>query len=144
MVLEKQGIRLGIILFPKAAANLKAQFHNIGAHAERLHRTCDLVLGVSPWGKRLEGRFLQANPGSVDILHGSGPGGPLPFRLSEDNQTVWVRPYNKGKTVQRIDILTLPGPAATSWEKGKNVRLQLIPLKESLPEEAAVTQALEQ
>lgn len=142
VVLEKNDIRLGVVIFPARPETPQRAFQETASRAQRLHQTCDLVLGVSSWGKQLEHDFLVQAPGAVDILQGSGSGGPLPFRLPNDRKTVWVRPYSEGKTVQRLDILDLPRDTPTTWNKGRNIALRLVSLNEDMPENAAVAQTL--
>lgn len=143
VVLEKKGVRLGVVIFPEHPETPERAFKAISSRTQRLHRTCDLVLGVSSWGKQLEREFLTQAPGAVDILQGSGPGGPLPFRLTTGGKTVWVRPYSKGKTVQRLDILELPRQTPTTWNKGQNIALRLVSLNEDMPEDATVAKTLQ-
>ena len=73
--------------------------------------TAALVIGLSGWGLAGEDAFMAAHPGSLDVLLGSGPNAGQAGRASDDGKTLWSRSYIKGKTINRLDLLALPGAA---------------------------------
>lgn len=104
----------------------------------------DLVVGISPWGQRAEQDFLSLAPPVLDLLLGSGPGSGLTGRLMHDGRTMWVRPYSKGKALNRIEIRELPdGSGSWKWTQGKNIVCSLELLDSGVRPDPTVTNILD-
>lgn len=108
----------------KAAADLRAK--------------AALVVGVSPWGAIDEEAFINTRSGAVDVLLGSGGGSGFASRTSKDSKTLWTRAYIKGKTINRLDLLALPGGGGFTWKIGENFTAKVQPLDEAFPQDAAI------
>ena len=92
-----------------------------------------LIVGISPWGKKYEQAFLTNHPGLCDILLGSGPGPGLTSSLSHDRRTMWVRAYSKGRTVSRIQVERFPVRVPVStWSDGQTIKARLMLLNEKV------------
>jgi hypothetical protein len=76
-----------------------------------------LLVGLSDWGWIGEREYLAQNPADVpDMLLGSGRGSGVNGRIEADGRCLWVRPYDKGKTVSNVQIMTWPdGNGPLSW-----------------------------
>ncbi|HMB31665.1 MAG TPA: hypothetical protein VKN82_07565 [Desulfohalobiaceae bacterium] len=55
-------------------------------------------------GWNREQQFLSACPESVDILLGSNSGPTIRGKLTKNGQTLWIRPYSKGKAINIVRI----------------------------------------
>jgi len=140
---------IGILMFPEEAAlkdgrldatHLKA----ISSMAAKLRTDrVDLLIGISPWGQRAEQTFLSSTPPVVDLLLGSGPGSGLTGRVMQEGRTMWVRPYSKGKALNRIEIRELPTrDKAWKWITGKNIVCSLGLLDSGVRPDPTITNIL--
>lgn len=78
-----------------------------------------LVIAVSPWGSELERAFAGEAEGIFHIILGGGPGyGFASSAVGELEGVLWTRPENQGRSVNVIEILAWPSPAAHRWEYG--------------------------
>jgi 2',3'-cyclic-nucleotide 2'-phosphodiesterase (5'-nucleotidase family) len=96
-----------------------------------------LVVGVSPWGALDEEAFINTHSGAVDVLLGSGGGSGFPARTSKDGKTLWTRAYIKGKTVNRLDLLSLPTGNGFTWKDG-TYKAQVTALDAAYPQDPAI------
>ena len=128
---------------PVSGAVSELEFIAIRQAARQARKQADLVVGLSDWGLDAESTLMQAGETGLDILLGSGPGSGVNGRISTDGQTLWMRSYSKGKAVQRIDVLELPGGEAFQWQKAVNVRWITKPLKESIPPDPRIAEMFE-
>jgi 2',3'-cyclic-nucleotide 2'-phosphodiesterase (5'-nucleotidase family) len=108
--------------------------------ASELRGKVALVVGVSPWGALDEETFVNTRSGAVDVLLGSGGGSGFSSRTSKDGKTLWTRAYIKGKTVNRLDLLALPGQPGFAWKVGENFVAKVDPLDETVSQDPAVEQ----
>ncbi len=68
-----------------------------------------LLIGLSDWGWLGERDYLAKAPKDMpDILLGSGSGSGVNGRIEADGRCVWVRPYDKGRTVSEVQVFTWP------------------------------------
>ncbi|MCF8107479.1 MAG: hypothetical protein K9J81_00650 [Desulfohalobiaceae bacterium] len=95
---------IGCMFLPIPAGEQARQAleRDIRNQAAAIRPTVDLFIGISPWGKSREQAFLENNPGLFDLLLGSGSGGAVNHTYVGDNQTLWIRPYTKGKVVNTV------------------------------------------
>ena len=137
-VVTHQGLRIGLILFPEEGPgqSLKesTQFEDVERSVQDLKSRCDLTIGLSPWGRFGEQKFLASRAAKPDILLGSGPGSAVSGKLSPSNRTLWMRPYSMG---QAISVITIPNPQDKEWTKGwdieANVHLEFVALDDTVP-----------
>lgn len=82
--------------------------NRIARELKPLLASYDLVIALSHWGWVAEREYLAQNPDIVpDMLFGSGLGSGV-NRVEADGRCVWVRPYDKGRTVSEIQLFTWP------------------------------------
>jgi len=110
--------------------------------AAALRGKASLIIGISPWGALDEEAFINARSGAVDVLLGSGGGSGFASRTSKDGKTLWTRSYIKGKTVNRLDLLSLPGSSGFTWKVGDNFTAKVDPLDEAFPQNQSIEQLL--
>ncbi|MFO7803326.1 MAG: hypothetical protein R6V55_13630 [Desulfovermiculus sp.] len=141
-VFTHQGLRLGFILLPETEASPSGtdhpdqsiEFTEISNSLQNLKETCDLTIGLSPWGWKQEKHFLASKASRPDILLGSGPGAAVQGKLSADGRTLWIRPYSRGRA---LSVLTIYDPQEKGWKDGwkinTNVRHQFQVLDQKVP-----------
>ena len=67
----------------------------------------------------------------------------VPGSIMAGGRTFWTRPYAKGKSVTRMDILELPrGKASFAWAENGNIRIESPALTDSYIEDIDVLSAL--
>lgn len=136
-LLSKGKVTLGIVIFPALADDAQAGPSEavrkaISAAANDLRGRADLVVGMSTWGVQAEQRLLDGSPLAMDLLLGTGRGLGFNGRLMNGDKLLWMRIFDKGKALQRIDALALPGKSGTAWRQGQNIAWSTIPLTEKL------------
>ena len=136
------GKSVGLIFFPMPK-DLSAPVPDklmaaVAKAAKELRSTTALVVGVSPWGALDEEAFVNSRPGVVDVLLGSGGGSGFGARTPKDGKTLWTRAYIKGKTVNRLDLLALPGSPGFTWKSGETFEAQVVPLDTAYPQDPAI------
>jgi len=104
-----------------------------------------LIVALSSWGWAGEKEYLINNPTHVpDFLLGSGPGSGANGRIMADNRCVWVRPYDRGRSISEVKILSWPDrKKPVAWQEMKNYMTLSIGLDDSYqdnPDVAAVFQ----
>lgn len=138
------GRTVGLVLFPMPkdpSATVPEKLMDATAKAAAgLRGKADLIVGVSPWGALDEEAFINSRTGALDVLLGSGGGSGFASRTSKDGKTLWTRAYIKGKTVNRLDLMALPGAAgqAFTWKLGDNFAAKVDPLDEAYPQDPAI------
>ncbi|MHC1788872.1 UshA-like (seleno)protein family 2 [Solidesulfovibrio sp.] len=140
------GVAVGLVYFPmpkdvSAVVPDKLMDATARAAAELRAKTA-LVVGISPWGAIDEEVFINTRSGAVDVLLGSGGGSGFASRTSKDGRTLWTRAYIKGKTLNRLDLLAMPGKPGFVWKIGENFTAKVDPLDEHFPQDAAIEAVL--
>lgn len=146
-VFTHQGLRIGLILFPESGPGQSpqenAQFEDIERTVQDLKPRCDLTIGLSPWGRFGEQKFLASRAAKPDILLGSGPGSAVSGKLSSSNQTLWIRPYSMG---QAVSVITIPNPQDKEWIRGwdieANVHLEFVALDDTVPSDQHIEELI--
>ncbi|MEA4857649.1 MAG: hypothetical protein AAGU21_22270 [Solidesulfovibrio sp.] len=141
-ILTIGGKAIGLVYFPMpkdVSAPVPDRLMDATAKAAaELRGKTALVVGVSPWGAIDEEAFINTRGGAVDVLLGSGGGSGFASRTSKDGKTLWTRAYIKGKTINRLDLLALPGAKDFAWKIGENFTAKVQPLDEAYPQDAAI------
>ena len=138
---------IGFMFVPKPAGEQARQTleRDIQNQAANIRPTVDLLIGISPWGKSREQAFLENNPGLFDLLLGSGPGGAVNHTYIGDNQTLWIRPYTKGKVVNTVFFPDWRNLDLTSGRLPRHrISIEAIALDERYPPDAAIKTIFEQ
>mgnify|MGYP006275553933 CR=1 FL=1 len=141
-VFTHQGLRLGLIVLPEADMSLSGTdqpdeeilFTKTNKTLQSLNKSCDLTIGLSPWGWKQEKHFLASKASKPGLLLGSGPGPAVQGKLSADGRTLWIRPYSRGRA---LNIITIDDPQEKGWKEGwkinTNVRHQFQVLDQTVP-----------
>ena len=140
--------KIAVVVFPaapKKEAITDAMIQDVlsAIKAQRDDPGIELIIGVSPWGRQQEQKFLDTHPGGCDVLLGSGPGPGLTSSLTSNRQTLWVRAYSKGRTVSMVQIEQFPDHNAQSaWRVGQNINAKLLVLNEKIQKNQAMQKTL--
>jgi hypothetical protein len=138
------GQSIGLVFFPmpkdpSAPVPDKLMDATAKAAAE-LRGKVSLIVGISPWGAIDEEAFINTRSGAVDVLLGSGGGSGFSSRTSKDGKTLWARSYIKGKTVNLLELMALPGPTGKPliWKLGDNFSAKVDPLDGAYPQDESI------
>lgn len=146
-VLQVAGTTVGIVFFPPPPDLTKAAPPAIGdavaKAAKDLRATARLVIGLSGLGMTDEEAFLAAHPDALDVLLGSGINAGTAGRVGPQGKTLWARAYTRGKTVNRLDLLALPGAADFTWTPGGNFKAEVVNLDEAYPADPDIKKLFE-
>jgi len=141
-IVTVSGKPVGIVFFPmpkNVSAPVPEKLMAATAKAAKaLRDKTAMVVGVSPWGALDEEAFVNSRPGVVDVLLGSGGGSGFGARTPKGGKTLWTRAYIKGKTVNRLDLLALPGSPGFAWKSGETFEAQVLPLDTAYPQDKAI------
>lgn len=139
---------VGIVFFPPSPdprdVTPAALGDAVAGAALGLRDRVKLVIGISGWGMPDEETFLAAHPGALDLLLGSGPYAGTAGRPAPGGKTLWSRAYTQGKTVNRLDILALPGAPDFAWKQDANFKALIFSLDETYPADPAVGQLFQE
>lgn len=141
-IVTVSGKPVGIVFFPMpkdvSAPVPDKLMTAVATAAKGLRDKTALIVGVSPWGALDEEAFLNSRPGVLDVLLGSGGGSGFGARTPKGGKTLWTRAYIKGKTVNRLDLLALPGSPGFTWQPGKTFLAQVVRLDTAYPQDQAI------
>lgn len=103
---------LVFVLFPDMGFDNQAATDKLARITESLRKSAryNLIIGISTWGWAREKTFLETYPDAVDVLLGSGDGPGYSGIYVNNNATLWVRAFSKGKSLQSITFPSLPKP----------------------------------
>lgn len=138
---EVGGLKVGVLFLPLLGQDEKTPDKKLVAKvsraAKRLREDADVVIGVSPWGMRGEEALLKKRPGLFDVLLGAGRGSGL-YAKAPNGETVYTRAYEKGKAINRIDLLELPKGEKHVWSLQKNFKAKITPLDDATPDNGRI------
>ena len=80
----------------------------VGEAIEARRGQVDLLVALSDWGWFGEREFLAADVAHPDMLLGSGMGSGVNGRVESDGRCLWIRPYDRGRTVVELQLLQWP------------------------------------
>nr|WP_321257316.1 hypothetical protein [uncultured Pseudodesulfovibrio sp.] len=145
----KNGDRIGFVRFPSLGQDEDIPgaelISRIGRQIKSLRNKVRLIVGLSGWGWLGENEYLMKNPKFVpDLLLGSGRGSGLNGRVLANDRCIWVRSYDKGRSICEIQIYEWPDRKNSfAWTVAKNYNTSSIGLNDSYkdnPEVAAILQ----
>lgn len=146
-LVKKGDTTYGLVFFPVSPDLKKPVPAELGdavaKAAHDLRAKAQVLVGISGWGMADEQAFIDAHPGALDIVLGSGPNAGTTSRLSPDAKTLLSRTYIKGKTVNRLDINTLPGAPDFTWKPGRNFKTDVVSLDDRYPADPAIEKLLQ-
>lgn len=92
----------------------------------------------STWGEYWEKYFLNTFNPPVDLFFGSNSGKGGIFLLNQ-NKTLWIRPYSKGKTINKIEIIDFQNyQKVNKWLYKQNVFWETIWIGNNVPPDVGV------
>ena len=148
-IFTHHGLRLGFIILPHTPGpqgqntSGNGQMPGLEEAIRSLKSSCDLSIGLSPWGWQKEKEFLESGSPVPDILLGSGSGPAILGKLANNAHTVWLRPYSQGRALNAISI---PDPQAKDWVNGwrieKNIHLEFLVLDDRVPSDPDIQELL--
>lgn len=126
--------RIRVVLFPPMREWNDSLVATVLELAHGLRATSDLIVGVSPWGTRLERRFLALAAGRYDVLLGGGPGRGMRGNMDTRGAILWARGFADGKALTVLELMEWPNRTATHvWIENDNVRFPVVSLDASVP-----------
>ncbi len=146
-VLDKGGVKVGIVFFPAPADLTKPTSPAVGdavaEAARKLRPSVSLVIGVSGIGMIDEEAFLAAHPDALDVLLGSGLNAGTAGRPGPGGKTLFARAYTRGKTVNRLDLYQLPSGPDFAWKPNENFKAEVVNLDEAYPADPEIKKLFE-
>lgn len=141
--IQINALRVAVILFPPARETLSDKALTSLLDTAHAAKDADIVIGVSPWGFRLEGKTLSRLAEGFDVLLGSGEGAPFPLEVTTYAPgIIWSRADRDARSITELRLYTLPGPNAArprAWLNAVDVQGQEHPLGMNILEDTAVT-----
>ena len=120
------GRRIGFLRFPSlpegASQPTAAMLEKLSRTIKRERDKVDLLIGLCDWGWVPENDYLKSDPQYVpDMLFGSGSGSGINGRLLGSGRCLWVRPYDKGRSLVEVNVLEWPKRENSfAWEEATN------------------------
>jgi len=127
-IATQKGDKIRFIRFPSLPKGLKEPSRDIIDKVSRMitaeRKKSRLVVALSDWEWIGEREYLAQNPKVVpDILLGSGLGSGVNGRVGAEGRCLWVRPYDKGRTIGKIELMAWPDHTRSfKWKLSENVR----------------------
>jgi hypothetical protein len=146
-VIKVGDLTVGLVFFPTVSNPREpvpaADSDAVATAAAGLRGKSGLIIGISGWGMADEEAFLSVHPGTLDVLLGSGPSAGLAGRPTANGMTLWSRAYIKGKTINRLDILSLPGAGDFAWKSDKTFKADIVSLDDTYPADPSIQKLFE-
>ncbi len=124
----KDGAKVGFLRLPSLRAGRDIPspelIKKISTSIKEKRKEVKLLVALSDWGWAGEREYLAQNPEAVpDFLFGSGAGSGINGRIQADGRCVWVRPYDKGRTVNEVQVYAWPDRSKpVEWKEPDNLR----------------------
>lgn len=135
--------RIGIVLFPADQSTWTDKTDELLRIADSLRTSCDLVVGVSPWGLSVERDFLATAAGHYDVILGGGTGGGMRGNMDTKGSILWARGFAKGKSLPVLELMEWPRRSPDwTWIENDNVRFPVVILNESVAPDQAIESLL--
>jgi len=125
---SSNGDKIGFLRFPSLS---KGEDIPSGDLIKKISKTVKnernnvrLIVGLSDWGWVGEREYLAQNPDFVpDFLFGSGRGSGVNGRIEANGRCAWVRPYDKGRSVNEVQVYAWPSRSASfAWKELVNFK----------------------
>jgi hypothetical protein len=136
-IIEHGKYKIGIVNFPELPPGMDMVPEIVSKElmeAEaKLRPKCNLVIGLSPWGVKVEQKWLGVTSQNYDIVYGTGPGSGIPSKHVNADKTLWLRPYPKGMLMNIVHMREWPSIGEKiTWQRGKTALLGTIKLEPSI------------
>jgi len=107
---------------------------------EEERQKVELLIALSDWGWVGEREYLAQDPDFVpDFLLGSGHGSGVNGRILAQKRCVWVRAYDRGRSIVEIRIYEWPDRKNSfAWEASKNYKTTSVGLNDSITDNPEV------
>lgn len=146
--LEAGDMTVGVVLLAAGenALNTSVRFLENELAAGNRQPDVDLLLAVSSWGWHREKQFLQRSPKAVDVLLGSNRGPYENGRYYGPERVLWIRPYTRGKAINRVTVTNWPDrrSTASAAQAAGRLRADLVVIKSSLPKHPRIDSLFDQ
>ncbi|MCJ2163908.1 hypothetical protein MRX56_05025 [Pseudodesulfovibrio sp. S3-i] len=144
VISTEDGHTIGMLRFPALSKDASAPSDElIGQLSERIAKIkdhVDLLIALSDWGWVAENNYLKENPRHVpDFLFGSGGGSGVNGRILADDRCVWVRPYDKGRSVAEVVIYKWPERNNSfAWKETNNYKTTSIGMNDEIKDDPKI------
>lgn len=148
IVTTAAGDKVGFLRFPPlppgADGPSEETMDRLSRAIGQLRRDVRLVVALSEWGWVGEQEYLSAEPKDLpDILLGSGNGSGVNGRILGSGRCLWVRAYDKGRSIAEISILKWPDRKNSfAWNPGTNYNTKSIGMNDLIKDNPAVDAVL--
>lgn len=138
------GRKVGFLRFPSLHPGEEqapdALVRGLTARIRKERDGVDLLVGLCDWGWVAENGYLQAGLDAVpDILLGSGVGTGVNGRILADGRALWVRPYDKGRSLAEVTVYQWPlRENSFAWEEAKNYKTSSIGMNDTIKDNPEV------
>lgn len=145
VVTTRDGDKVVFLRFPALRAGAEAPPQDL---IDRLARKIKaeregarLVVALSDWGWVAEREYLDGKPDAVpDMLLGSGWGAGVDGRLESGGRCLWVRPYDRGRTLSETRLLRWPDHSRKpQWNSSDDAKTMSLPLGDQYVDDPTVS-----
>jgi len=140
----RDGRKVGFLRFPSLPDGTDEAPQKLIARLSRQIREnrdkVDLMIGLCDWGWVAENAYLKSNPEYVpDMLFGSGGGSGINGRVLADGRCLWVRPYDKGRSISEVNVLQWPKRENSfAWDEAKNYTSASVGINDSIKDDPEI------
>lgn len=144
VVTVEGGRMVGFLRFPslRPGEDMPSEelVRTLSARIKKERGGVDLLVGLCDWGWVAENGYLQSSPEAVpDILLGSGSGSGVNGRILADGRTVWVRPYDKGRSLAEVAVYQWPfRENSFAWKEATNYKTSSIGMNDTIKDNPEV------
>ncbi|AMK11733.1 hypothetical protein [Pseudodesulfovibrio indicus] len=138
------GRKVGFLRFPSLGLDEDQPsddlIRRLSARIQKERDGVDLLIGLCDWGWVAENAYLQARAESVpDILLGSGSGAGVNGRILADGRALWVRPYDKGRSLVEVAVYQWPQRENSfAWKEVTNYKTSSIGMNDTIKDNPEV------
>ena len=138
------GRKVGFLRYPSLPRDFDKPSEALVAELSKEIKTyraqVDLLIGLCDWGWVAESDYLKSNPAQVpDMLFGSGGGSGINGRIQANGRCLWVRPYDKGRSLAQVNVLQWPERENSfAWEEAKNYTSASIGMNDAIKDNPEV------
>ncbi len=122
----------------------KELIKKISTSIKEKRKEVKLLVALSDWGWVGEREYLAQNPDIVpDFLFGSGSGSGVNGRILAEGRCAWIRPYDKGRTVNEVQVYAWPDRSKPMvWKEPDNLKCLSIGLGDQYEDDEEISAIL--
>ncbi|WWX21263.1 hypothetical protein V8V93_12480 [Pseudodesulfovibrio methanolicus] len=138
------GRKVGFLRYPSLPQDAEKPSEAMVAKLSRAIKAdrdkVDLLIALCDWGWVAESDYLKSNPAQVpDMLFGSGGGSGINGRVQADGRCLWVRPYDKGRSLAEVNVLQWPKRENSfAWEEAKNYTSASVGMNDAIKDDPEI------